>query len=176
MAGNDVDEVADTPRRVVGPIQVDVDAAGRVGEAARSAQCPHQTLQDVNILTVKQNGADQFHAVAVGSGDDLPPAPVLADNAAVVHELPDSAVRGDDLVGVVVIPAQGDATAKILRGGFRRLASGDAGKLDLNAKMVGKHLTCPPFRQAQCQRHEGVHRRASHCAHCGCQFVDRTFT
>lgn len=36
VAGDDVDKVADTARRVVGTVQMDVDAAGVIGETA----CP----------------------------------------------------------------------------------------------------------------------------------------
>lgn len=53
VAGNDVDEVTDASRGVVGAVQVDMDAAGCVGEAARFAEDPHQALQRVDVLPVK---------------------------------------------------------------------------------------------------------------------------
>ena len=72
MAGNDVYKVTDTSRRVVGSVQVDVDAAGRVGERSRFAETPHKPLQSVDVLPIEQHRADQFHTVFLVCWDYSP--------------------------------------------------------------------------------------------------------
>lgn len=119
---------------------MDVDTAGRVGEASRLAQGPHQPLQDVDVLIVEQDGADQFHTALSGRGSNTSPGPLLTENAAVVHTLPDSSVWCFDLVGVIVVVGQINRAIEILRDNVCRLVSGDTCKLNFYAEFVAKHL------------------------------------
>ncbi len=65
----------------------------------------------------------------------------------IVHELPrPTVVRGND-IGVVIIVNRTNASVQKPCGGFRGKISGDAGKLNLNAKVIAKQLICPPFGQ-----------------------------
>ena len=53
MAGNDVYKITDTSRRVIAPVQVDVDAAGWVGERSRFTEMPYKPLQSVDVLPIE---------------------------------------------------------------------------------------------------------------------------
>ncbi len=60
---DDVHEVADRAWCVVLPIEVDVDAAGAVGEGSGFAQRPDDLLQVLDVLFVGEDRADQLNAV-----------------------------------------------------------------------------------------------------------------
>jgi hypothetical protein len=76
LAGDNVNEVADTPWRVPITVKVNMDAAGGVGEPSGSAQAPDQLLKGVDVLAVGKDGANQptlYSRVAI-----LSAAPVSA--------------------------------------------------------------------------------------------------
>ena len=118
------------------------------------------SLQGVDVLPVEQNGADQLHAVKSVGGDGPPVFLLLADDAAVVHELPEPPVPRRDLAGArssrqreAVVPP------RYCAGDFCRFAPGDACELDFDAKVIGKQMACPP--SFLCVFLEGVHGCAS---------------
>lgn len=58
-------------------------------------------------------------------------------------------------MGAIVVTADQDGASEVLGGDVRRLSPGNACELDLDAKVVGKHMACPPFvggDEAQSQR------------------------
>ena len=140
MAGDYVHKVADTPGRVVGTVQVDVDATGRISERSRLTQTPHQPLQGVDVLPIEQHRADQFHAVFLVRRDYSSMFLTLAFDTAVIHELPDPSVRGGDTLGVIIVALRPPLSVQVACGNVCRFLSGNARKLDLNAEVVGKQL------------------------------------
>lgn len=58
VTSDDVDKIADAARCVISAIQVYMDTAGFVSEAARLTKRPHQPLQRVDILAIAQYRAD----------------------------------------------------------------------------------------------------------------------
>ena len=100
--GNDVDEVPQASWCVVLSVKVDVDAAGGVREASGFSDPSHQFLQGFDVFPVGEDGADQFNAVVSAGRYFLSALLLLAVDAAVVHELPNPAVRCGYLFRVVV--------------------------------------------------------------------------
>lgn len=86
---------------------VDVDAAGLVGEGPGLAERPHQFLQLRNVF-VGKDGADHFRAVAGGSVHDFAVHLFLRDQAGVVHGFPFPSpviLCGVGIVGSAFMPA-----------------------------------------------------------------------
>lgn len=104
MRIDNVYEVADASRGMVGSVEMDMDTAGLVRKSAGFPEPPCQSLHPVNILPVKQDGADQLHAVTVISGDSPAPFFFLTMQAAIVHHFPDMPIRSGYFVGVIIIP------------------------------------------------------------------------
>lgn len=139
LACDDVDEVPDALRRVVRSVEVDVDAAGVVGEAACLAEFSDQTLQGFDVLAVGEDRADHLDAVVAVRSDLLSVFLALGVDAAVAHEFPLATVCLSDFVGAVVradvFAGAVQESSCSFRGGF----SGDSGELDLDSKSCGKH-------------------------------------
>ncbi len=139
LAGDDVHKVPYALRRVVRAVQVDVNAAAAVGEGTRLAQPAHQFLQALDVLVVGKDGADQFNAVLAGGGDLAPALLTLAVDAAVAHDLPNPAIGGRDLLGVVIVAGTGDRTAEVFGRDLGGLAARDAREFNLNPESACKH-------------------------------------
>lgn len=125
---------------MVAAVQMDMDAAGVVGKAPGLFETANKPLERSDVLTVGKDGADQLHAVATSGINDPDALFFLAVDTAIGHELPDTSVRGNDLISTVVPAGHPQRSAQELRGGLRRLFPGDAGELDLNAEFVAEHF------------------------------------
>lgn len=101
MRIDNVYEVADASRGVGNSVEMDMDAAGLVRKSSGFSEPPCQSLHPVNILPVEQDGADQFHAVTIISGDSPSPLFFLTMQAAIVHHFPNTPIRSGYFVGVV---------------------------------------------------------------------------
>ncbi len=140
MRVDNVDEVTDTSRRVVRTIQMNMDAAGLVGESPGFAEPPRQGLYLANVFPVAQDGADQLHTITAVGGHGSSPLLFLAVDAAVIHDFPNSAVWGRYPVSVIIIPGNIDRAVQIMCGGFCCFLPGDPGKLDFQTESFRKHL------------------------------------
>lgn len=134
LAGDDVDKVSDTARRVLAAVEVNVNPAGFVHEPACVTELANQFLQGGNVLAVGKNGADQLHAVSLVRRNLSPGLAALATDAAVAHEPPNPTRRVRDLFGVIPVAGTFDRSAEVFRRDPSRLASGNAGKLNFNPK------------------------------------------
>lgn len=149
MAGDNVHEIANAPRRVINSIQMNMDATSGISEPARFTQTPHQTLQRVNIFPVKQYRADQLYTVSPGCGYDLSLFLPLTVDAAVIHKFPNSSIRSGDTLCIVIVAQRMPLSVQVSSGNIRRFLSGDACELDFDAKMIGKQTTCPHIVMAK---------------------------
>lgn len=66
LAGDDIDKIPDAARRMVRAVEMNMNSAGAVCEAARFAEHPNQFLQGFNVAFVVKDGADQFDAEFAG--------------------------------------------------------------------------------------------------------------
>ena len=139
LRGDDVHEVADASRRVSRAVQMNVNAAGVVGEAARLAELADKLLQGFNVLLVGEDGADQLDAVGSARAPLVSVFLLLGADAAVAHELPNPPVRCGDLLCVVVGSALRVGSVQVLGGDLRGLLSGDPRELDLDPESCGQH-------------------------------------
>ena len=136
-AGDEVDEVADGSWCMWLSVEMDMDAAGVVGDATSFSDAPDNVLQYPNIFPVSENGADQFTGIFITCGNQSATFSSAAGNTAVIHEFPFTPVGCLSDVTVVVIVSAAVAAIKILRYYFRRLLTGDPGKLDFDSELTG---------------------------------------
>ena len=108
---NEVHKVPQAPGRMAAAVQMDVDAAGVVGKASGLFETADKPLECSDVLTVGKDGADQLHAVAASGIDDPAALFLLAVDAAIGHELPDTLVRRGHGISAVITasPARGTA-------------------------------------------------------------------
>ena len=156
LAGDDIDEVADAARRMICAVQMNMNSAGAVCEAALSAEHPNQFLQGFDIAFVVQDGADQFDAEFAGGRKHLTARLFLCANTAVAHDLPDPAIRRMDILRVVVVAAAFHPSAQIPGGGLCGLRPCDSGEFNLNAKSCAEHIRFLPFKCVSSVTHSSL--------------------
>ena len=126
---DDVHQIAQGLRGVAPLADVDVDAAGAVGDRARFPQGPDDGLHRLDVFPAA-DGADDLGSLIAGArdgavGDDAPAPAVLADDAPLVVTaagVPDCAAAGDG--------GRDDAG---------RLLAGDVVELDFDAESLVFH-------------------------------------
>lgn len=125
---------------MVYPIQMDMDATGRIYEPTRFAQTSRQFLQSPYVMVVCQHWADQLDTILGTGGDRLSALLFLAGKTGVTHELPYTIVTGLDRVGIVMVMISRDRPMQESSSNTRSFVPGDTRELDLNSELTAKQF------------------------------------
>ncbi len=121
--------------RVVGPVHMDVDAAGTVCHGSLLDQRSDNVLQVLDVI-ILEDGSDNLAGILLVGRDDLTAALFLTTDAAVTHGLPGAALAVTSVVGVVGGADVARGLAEVFCDGSGCGGTGDAGQLNLDAEIL----------------------------------------